>query len=60
LKIAPFDRAHTRISPMFLASLSRVPGQSSGVVCVILGLAVLVVHRLVTDGRTSDGHTMTA
>jgi len=30
-----------------------------GVVCVILGLAVLVEHQLVTDRRTY-GHTMTA
>jgi len=28
------------------------PGLSYGVVCVILDLAVLVEHRLVTDGRT--------
>jgi len=31
---------------------TRVPGLSCGVVCVILRLAVLVEHRLVTDGRT--------
>ena len=35
---------------------TRVPGLSCGVVCVILRLAVLVEHRLVTDGRT-DGQT---
>ena len=35
---------------------TRVPGLSCGVVCVILRLAVLVEHRLVTDGRT-DGRT---
>ena len=38
---------------------TRVPGLSCGVVCVILRLAVLVEHRLVTDGRTdgqTDGH----
>jgi len=34
---------------------TRVTGLSCGVVCVILRLAVLVEHRLVTDGRT-DGH----
>ena len=34
---------------------TRVPGLSCGVVCVILRLAVLVEHRLVTDGQT-DGH----
>jgi len=31
---------------------TRVPGQSYGTVCVILGLAILVEHRLVTDGQT--------
>jgi len=31
---------------------TRVPGVSFGVVYVILRLAVLVEHRLVTDGRT--------
>jgi len=36
---------------------TRVPGLSCGVVCVILRLAVLVEHRLVTDGhRRTDGH----
>jgi len=37
---------------------TRVPGVSCGVVCVILRLAVLVEHRLVTDRRT-DGRTDT-
>ena len=37
---------------------TRVPGLSCGVVCVILRLAVLVEHRLVTDGQT-DGRTDT-
>jgi len=31
---------------------TRVPGLSCGVVCVILRLAVLVEHRLATDGQT--------
>ena len=31
---------------------TRVPGLSCGVVYVILRLAVLVEHRLVTDGQT--------
>jgi len=31
---------------------TRDPGLSCGVVCVILRLAVLVEHRLVTDGQT--------
>ena len=35
---------------------TRVPGLSCGVVYVILRLAVLVEHRLVTD-RQRDGHT---
>jgi len=38
---------------------TRVTGLSCGVVCVILCLAVLVEHRLVTDRRTdgqTDGH----
>jgi len=35
---------------------TRVPGVLCRVVCVILHLAVLVEHRLVTDGRT-DGQT---
>ena len=38
---------------------TRVPGLSCGVVCVFLRLAVLVEHRLVTDGHTdgqTDGH----
>jgi len=38
---------------------TRVPGLSCGVVYVILRLAVLVEHRLVTDGQTdgrTDGH----
>ena len=37
---------------------TRVPGLSCGVICVILRLAVLVEHRLVTDGQT-DGQTDT-
>jgi len=35
---------------------TRLPGLSCGVVCVILRLAVLVEHRLVTD-RQTDGRT---
>jgi len=39
------------ISPRFWhqKTARRVPGLSYGVVCVILGLAILVEHRLVTD-----------
>jgi len=37
---------------------TRVPGLSCGVVCVILRLAVLVEHRLVSDRQTdTDGRT---
>ena len=38
---------------------TRFPGLSCGVVYVILRLAVLVEHRLVTDGQT-DRRTDTA
>jgi len=40
----------------FRLQKTRVSRLSCGVVCVILRLAVLVEHRLVTDGRT-DGQT---
>jgi len=33
---------------------TRVPGLAYGVVCVILGLAILVQYRRVTDGRTDE------
>ena len=46
------------ISRRSLASETRVPGVSCGVVCVILRLAVLVELRHVTDRRT-DGRTDT-
>ena len=36
---------------------TRVPGLSCGVVCVILRLAVLVEHRLVTDRQTQTDTT---
>ena len=42
---------------------TRVPGLSYGVVSVILGLAIFVQLRFVTDSRTdrqTDRHTMTA
>ena len=38
---------------------TRVPVLSCGVACVILRLAILVEHRLVTDGQTdrqTDGY----
>jgi len=45
--------------PDFWHRKTRVPGLSYGVINVILGLAVFVQLRLVTDGQT-DRHTMTA
>ena len=66
-KVADFDPSNLHMAPPqgvtpfeFRGDLwhrkARVPGLSCGVVCVILRLAVLVEHRLVTDGRT-DGQT---
>ena len=37
---------------------TRVPRLSCDVVCVILRLAVVVEHRLVTDGRTDRHRAM--
>ena len=62
-KVADFDPPHLHLAPPqgvipveFREDLrrpkTRVPGLSCGVVCVILRLAVLVEHRLVTDRRT--------
>ena len=62
-KVADFDPPHLHLVPPqgvtpveFRGDLwhqkTRVPGLSCGVVSVILRLAVLVEHRLVTDGRT--------
>jgi len=39
---------------------TRVPGLSCGVVCVILCLAVLVEHRLVTDRQTGRHRAIAA
>ena len=69
-KVADFDPPHLYLAPPqgvtpveFRGDLwlqkARVRGLSCGVVCVILRFAVLVEHRLVTDGRTdgqTDGH----
>ena len=69
-KVADCDPPHLYLAPPqgvtpveFRGDLwhptTRVPGVSCGVVCVILRLAVLVEHRLVTDGQTdrqTDGH----
>jgi len=69
-KVADFDPPHLYLAPPqgvtpveFRGDLwhpkTRVPdGVSCGVVCVILRLAVLVEHRLVTD-RQTDGRTDT-
>jgi len=40
-------------------TIESLPALSHVVVSVILGLAIFVQLRLVTDGQT-DGHTMTA
>jgi len=68
-KVADFDPPHLHsatpqgVTPVeFRGDLwrqkTRVPGLSCGVVCVMLCLAVLVEHRLVTD-RQTDGRTDT-
>ena len=62
-KVADFDALHLHLAPSqgltpveFCGDLwrqkTRVPALSCGAVCVILRLAVLVEHRLVTDRRT--------
>jgi len=59
-KVADFDPPHLHLAPPqgvipveFRGDLwqqkTRVPGLSCGVICVIIRLAVLVEHRLVTD-----------
>ena len=66
-KVADFDPPHLHLASQqgvtpveFRGDLwhkkSKFPGLSCGVVCVILRLAVLVEHRLVTD---TDGRTWT-
>ena len=65
-KVADFDPPRLRrgVTPVeFRGDLwrqkTRVPVVSCGVVCVILRLAVLVEHRLVTDRQTdrrTQGH----
>ena len=64
-KVADFDPPHLHLAPPYGVTLvefrgdlwhqkTRVPGVSC-VVCVILRLAVLVEHRLVTDRQTDTG-----
>ena len=62
-KIADFDPPHLRLAPSYGVVVipvefrgdlwhqkqNRLPELSCGVVCVILRLALLVQHRLVTD-----------
>ena len=66
-KVTDFDPPHLHSAPSlgvtpveFRGDLwrqeTRVPGLSCGVVCVILRLAVLVEHQIVTD-RQTDGQT---
>jgi len=68
-EVADFDPPHLYLAPSqgvtpveFRGDLwhpkTRFPEVSCGVVCVILGLAVLVELRLVKDGQT-DGRTDT-
>jgi len=66
-KVADFDPPHLHLAPPqgvipvefrggHWLQKTRLSGLSCGVVCVILRFAVLVEHRLVTDGHT-DGRT---
>jgi len=68
-KVADFDPPNLHLAPVYgvtpvefrgdlCLQKTRVAGLSCGVICVILRLAVLVEHRLVTDGQT-DGQTDT-
>ena len=68
-KVADFNPPHLHLAPLqgftpgeFLADFKhkkiRVPRLSSGVVCLILSLAISVEHRLVTDRhRRTQAHT---
>jgi len=59
---APLGVMSLEFRRYFWHRTTRVPGLSCGIVSVILGLAVFVQLRLVTDGwtdRQMDRHTMT-
>ena len=67
--VADFDPPHLHLAPPegvtpveFRRDLwrqkTRVPGVSCGVVCVLLRLAILAEHRLVTDGQTDGQRAM--
>jgi len=69
-KVADFDPPHLHLAPPYGVTpvefrdlwlqKTRAPGLSCGVVYVILRLAVLVEHRLVTDTDTgTDRQTQT-
>jgi len=62
-KVADSDPPDVHLAPPYGVTLvefrgdlwrqkTRVPGVSCGIICVILCFAVLVEHRLVTDGQT--------
>jgi len=58
-----FDKDASVVSPISLAPDQWTPCNIVGVVCVILCLAVLVEHQLVTDRQTegqTHGHKATA
>ena len=60
---APLGVMSLEFQQDFMHRKTRVPGISYAVLSVILGLAVFVKLRLVSDGRTdrqTDRHTMTA
>jgi len=60
LFVAPLGVAQLEFRRDFWHQKTRVPGLQYGVVCVILGLAVLVEHRRVTNRQTdwrTDGQT---
>ena len=70
-KVTDFDPPHLHLAPLYGVTLvefrgdlwrqkTRVPGLSCGVVFVILRLAILVEHQLVTDRHRPMASTMDA